>query len=159
MSKSGANIGRKTSRQAFETPGQAALVGLLHTADVVRHHLDPLFAAYGLTGQQYNVLRILRGAHPEPLPTMEIAGRMIERAPGITGLLDRLERKGLVSRERCPEDRREVHCSITREGRGLLERLDEPVAHADETILAALDDVEVERLAELLAKLRASLDP
>src|SRR5947199_10599404 len=74
--------------------------------------------------QQYNVLRILRGVGPRGLPTLTIAERMIERTPGITRMIDRLEAKGLVARETRPDDRRYVHCRITEEGLKLLRLID-----------------------------------
>jgi DNA-binding MarR family transcriptional regulator len=100
----------------FARRSEEATVGLLLTADVVRRWGESLVASSGVTLQQYNVLRILRGSRPAGLPTLEIAARMIEKAPGITRLLDRLERKGLIRRERCPGDRRQVLCFITPEG-------------------------------------------
>ena len=100
----------------FARRAEEATVGLLLTTDVVRRWGESLVAPYGVTLQQYNVLRILRGSRPDGLPTLEIAARMLERAPGITRLLDRLERKGLIRRQRCPEDRRQVLCFITEKG-------------------------------------------
>src|SRR5437867_4356503 len=85
----------------FPSRRQEAAVALLRTADRLRHLLTRWLEPAGITAQQYNVLRILRGALPGPLPTLEIAERMIERTPGITRLLDRLEAKRLVGRERC----------------------------------------------------------
>lgn len=139
----------------FESLRQEATVGILRTADQVRRKLAEVFEPYGITGQQYNVLRILRGARPEALPTMEIAERMIEKTPGVTRLVDRLEEKGLVRRERSSEDRRCVLCTVTGEGLDLLAELDEPVREADEEALAGLEDDEVERLIELLDRVRA----
>ena len=81
---------------------------LLRTADLARRALGAVVEEHAITPQQYNVLRILRGAGASGLPTLEIADRMIEESPGITRLLDRLEAKGLVRRERCPHDRRQV---------------------------------------------------
>src|SRR5690606_687467 len=107
----------------------------------------------GISGQQYNVLRILRGALPEPLPTMEIAARMMEQTPGITRLLDRLEEKGLVRRERCGEDRRRVLCSITEEGVDLVDSLDAPVERADRDLLGVLGEAELRRLIALLDRI------
>lgn len=129
-------------------------MGLLRTADVLRRHFEAVYEPYGITGQQYNVLRILRGARPESLPTMEIAERMIERTPGITRLVDRLEEKGLVTRERCAEDRRCVLCTVTAAGLELLEELDEPVDEADDAALAMLSREEAERLIALLDRVR-----
>jgi DNA-binding MarR family transcriptional regulator len=109
----------------FERRAEEATVDLMLTADVVRRFGESLIAPSGVTAQQYNVLRILRGSRPDGLPTLEIAGRMIEQAPGITRLLDRLERKGLIRRQRCPGDRRQVLCFITPKG---LTRVDDATA-------------------------------
>src|SRR5215216_1776403 len=94
--------------------------------------------ALPITGQQYNVLRILRGVHPDPLPVLEIAERMIEETPGITGLLDRLESKGLVRRQRCTADRRQVHCYVTAGGLALLTALDPLFDAVDADAIAPL---------------------
>ena len=113
------------------TLDQAAVIAVVRAADRLRRRYAALFDRYDLTLQQFNVLRILRGARPAGLPTLAIAERMIERAPGITRLIDRLVRKGLVAR--CPgeADRRVVVCRITPQGLQLLKRLDHPVARAD----------------------------
>jgi DNA-binding MarR family transcriptional regulator len=115
------------------------------------HRIEPA----GVTLQQYNVLRILRGAGPEGLPTLEIAERMIEQAPGITRLLDRLEAKDLVHRERCPDDRRQVTCRINEDGLALLARLDKVVNSADELLLPRLTPAEQRQLVRLLDRIRA----
>ena len=138
----------------FHSVYQEAALGLLRTADVLHRCFEALYEPYGITAQQYNVLRILRGARPKPLPTMEIAERMIERAPGITRLVDRLADKGLVSRERCPTDRRQVLCEITASGLELLEDLDEPVARADDEMLSMLSEDEARTLVSLLDRVR-----
>ena len=135
-------------------PYQQALVSIFRTADAVRRALAAVVEPHGVTGQQYNVLRILRGARPDPLPVMEIAERMMEQTPGITRLLDRLETTGLISRARCAGDRRQVHCSITDAGLALLEALDEPVEAADEALLGVLDARELARLVEYLERVR-----
>lgn len=145
-------------KQPFRSPGQEATVGLLHTADRVRRALGAILEPHGVTLQQYNVLRILRGAGEGGLPTLEIAHRMIERTPGITRLLDRLEAKGLVRRERCPQDRRQVLCWVTAAGLALLADLDSPVAAGDEAVVASLSRSDQTRLIELLDALRAGLD-
>ena len=100
------------------------------------------------------MLRILRGAGPRGLPTLDIAERMIEQAPGITRLLDRLERKALVRRERCPKDRRRVLVAITPGGLRLLAGLDGPVAEADDALLARLGSRRAITLIRLLDAVR-----
>src|SRR6202008_362828 len=100
-------------RRPFRSRGQEGVLSLLRTADQLKRDFACLVEPHGLTLQQFNVLRILRGAGPKGLPPLDIAERMIEQAPGITRLLDRLEKKALVRRERCPEDRRQVLVAIT----------------------------------------------
>lgn len=141
----------------FRSQRQRGVIALLQTADAVRRQYVRLFEPYDLTLQQYNVLRILRGALPDALPTMDIADRMIEQTPGITRLLDRLVGKGLVSRERCTEDRRQVLCTISRAGLELLDELDGPVDIADDAVLASLAEADVARLTRLLERVYNSL--
>jgi DNA-binding MarR family transcriptional regulator len=129
---------------------KAAVLGIIRAADVLRRRGAALFEPYGITLQQFNVLRILRGARPDGLCTLTIAERMIEQAPGITRLIDRLEAKQLVVRVRSAEDRRQVWCRITPAGLRLLARLDEPVAALDRQAVAGLPRADQMRLAELL---------
>ncbi|HYY56149.1 MAG TPA: MarR family transcriptional regulator [Pyrinomonadaceae bacterium] len=136
------------------TQTQAAYVTLLSTADRVRTFFETVCAPFDITGQQYNVLRILRGAEPDGLPTLTIAERMIERTPGITRMIDRLEAKGLVARELRPHDRRCVYCRITEKGLNLLKLLDEPAEAANTAAFGALSEAELEQLVALLAKTR-----
>jgi len=142
-------------RRPFGSRAQEATIALLRTADVVRRRLAHTVDPHGITLQQYNVLRILKGAAPDPLPTLEIAERMIEAQPGITRLLDRLDAKGLVRRERCADDRRQVHCWISEEGLDLLADLDPVVDEADRAAVGALSPAQVEQLVRLLEVVRA----
>ena len=139
----------------FRSRGQEVVVALIRTADLVRRVVGRVLEPYDITVQQYNVLRILRGAGEQGLPTLEIGERMVEHAPGVTRLLDRLEVKGLVRRQRCPEDRRQVLCWLTPTGTELVERLDEPVDSADAEAVAMLGPDEQERLLRLLDAVRA----
>lgn len=138
----------------FHSARQEAAIALLRTVDELRRHFDRVIEPHGITGQQYNVLRILRGVHPDPLPTLEIGERLIERVPGVTRLLDRLEEKGLVRRQRCTQDRRMVHCWISEAGLALLEGMDQAVDQADQESMGDLGDDEVERLIGLLERIR-----
>ena len=133
---------------------QTAYIHLLSTADHIRAYFETLCAPFDITGQQYNVLRILRGAEPAGLPTLMIAERMIERTPGITRMIDRLESKGLVVREIRPNDRRYVHCRITEKGLNLLELLDEPVEEFNYVAFQGLSKAELGQLIALLEKTR-----
>jgi len=138
----------------FRSRRQEAVLAIVRTADVLKRRWR-VAEEFGVTGQQYNVLRILRGAQPEPLPTMEIASRMIENTPGITGLLDRLEEKGLVQRARDADDRRCSRCSITAKGMKLLAEMDEPINQSEEAALSILDGKDVDRLIDILEQVRA----
>jgi DNA-binding MarR family transcriptional regulator len=113
--------------------------------------------AHDLTVQQYNVLRILRGAGPSGLPTLEIGERLIQPTPGITRLIDRLEKKGLVERERLASDRRCVLCTLTPAGLELVNGLDDLVDRRDEEALQGLDAAQTEELIALLDLVRAGL--
>ncbi len=158
MSKPAGRLQKEIKQtRPFRSVAQEATLGLMRTADVMRRHMAGLIEPQGITAQQYNVLRILRGAGPEGLPTLEIADRMIERAPGITRLLDRLEVKRLVQRERCPTDRRQVTCRITRQGLALLEAMDPVINQADVDLVGSLDQGEQRELVRLLDRLRRGL--
>jgi DNA-binding MarR family transcriptional regulator len=146
-------------RKASLHPARSAYVALLATADRVRASFEAVCAPFDITAQQYNVLRILRGAEPEGLPTLTIAGRMIERTPGITRMIDRLEAKGLAAREVPPHDRRCVHCRVTKKGLKLLRQLDGPVEEFNRVAFSALGAAELKRLAALLEKTRAAHEP
>lgn len=137
----------------FASRTEEAALALLRTADLVRRAIATVIEPHGITGQQYNVLRILRGAGGKGLPTLEIAERMIEQTPGITRLIDRLETKKLVIRDRCKTDRRQVFCMITRGGLALLAKLDAPVTKAD-SILARLTKRDLAQLVEILDRAR-----
>ena len=100
-------------------------------------------------------MKIFRGAGPEGLPTLVVAERMLERTPGVTRLIDRMEKKGLVSRERCAEDRRRVWCRITATGLELLEELDAPIRDVDDALADVLEEKEIVELIDYLNRLRA----
>jgi DNA-binding MarR family transcriptional regulator len=135
-------------------PEEAAFLELQRTADMLSRKLSDLLKAEDLSSTQYNVLRILRGA-PDGLPCGEIGNRMITRDPDITRLLDRLEKRGLISRHRETKDRRMVMARITREGMHLLARMDEPVREAHRAQLGHLGRERLRTLNELLQAARA----
>ena len=139
----------------FRSPAEEALLGLFRTVDHARRALTGVVSPRDLTLQQYNVLRILRGAGEAGLPTLEVAARMIEQAPGVTRLLDRMEAKGLVRRDRCLNDRRQVLCYITPEGNRQLATLDDPMFEAARRVMSQLPEKDVRTLIRLLDALRA----
>src|SRR5947209_9506178 len=142
--------------ETFRSREQQATLGLLRTADAVKRSLAQVIEPHGITPQQYNVLRILRGAGPDGLPTLSIGGRMIEQTPGVTRLVDRLVRKDLVARTPCPKDRRRVFCRITPKGLDLLKELDDPVNRWDAQAVAVLPPPELESLIDLLDRVHAA---
>jgi DNA-binding MarR family transcriptional regulator len=137
-------------------PEEAAFVDLLRTTDVLSRGLVRVLKSEALSPTQYNVLRILRGS-PEGLPCGEIANRMITRDPDVTRLLDRLEKRGLISRCREARDRRTVTAQISAEGLELLARLDEPVLAAHRRQLGHLGQQRLRDLAELLRVARSQV--
>jgi DNA-binding MarR family transcriptional regulator len=105
-------------------PSQTAVITIFRTADVLRHAVERSLSVFSLSNEQYNVLRILRGAGESGLPTLEISSRMLSRSPNITRLIDRLIAKKLARRSPSKEDRRIVIVSITSQGLELLSHLD-----------------------------------
>jgi DNA-binding MarR family transcriptional regulator len=142
----------------FATKSQEAYVALLRTADDSKRHVGEVLEPAGVTLQQYNVLRILRGSGEEGLPTLTVAERMIERTPGVTRLIDRMEKKGWVTRRRCTEDRRRVWCNVTPEGLAVLDGLDRPIEGIDDVFEAVLGADEIEQLVEYLDRVRAGMN-
>jgi DNA-binding MarR family transcriptional regulator len=149
---------RREIRQGkpFQSEAQEAVLSLVRTVDVLKVFIGELVGSHGITPQQYNVLRILRGAGETGLPTLEIRQRMVERSPGITGLLDRLEGKGFITRAR-GTDRRQVCCRITAEARTLLSSIEGPIAAAENAALAKLEPEELTQLIELLDRIRTGI--
>jgi MarR family transcriptional regulator, organic hydroperoxide resistance regulator len=129
-------------------------LNLVRTADRLMRDFDELFKPYGLSLTQFNVLRILMYAEGEPLPCKAIAQRMITRDPDITRLLDRLEARKLISRERDPSDRRIVCTRITEEGMKLLEELNKPLVECHARQLAHMEEPQLTQLIGLLEQVR-----
>ena len=143
-------------RQPFQSAAHEAVVGLLRTADLLRRQMTAVLEPHGITMQQFNVLRILRGAGETGLPTLEVAERMIEETPGVTRLLDRLEAKELVRRQRCPKDRRQHLCWIAPKGLALLQKLDGVTARAPDESLKGLKQKDRIVFIRLLDAIRAA---
>src|SRR5215207_6127117 len=100
----------------FDSLHQEVYLGLWRTYDRLRALEDELFAGFELTAQQYNVLRLLKAAQPEAIPTLSLVERLVSRAPDVTRMIDRLKEGGLVTRERSVGDRRVVRVAITEAG-------------------------------------------
>jgi DNA-binding MarR family transcriptional regulator len=143
-------------RKPFQSAAHEAVVGLMRTADLIRRHATAMVEPHGITVQQFNVLRILRGAGDTGLPTLEVAERMIEQTPGVTRLLDRLEARELVRRQRCPKDRRQHLCWITPKGLALLEKIDASAARAPEESMKGLRHKDRVTFIRLMDAIRAA---
>ncbi len=133
---------------------EKAVTSLYKTNEILRRHAAPIFEEEGITAQQYNVLRILRGAGASGLPSQEIGARMLQNTPGVTRLLDRLEVKGMVNRRRPDSDRRLQLCSITKAGTDLLQALDPRARKSAVGALSVLSNEEVRTLTQLLQRIR-----
>jgi DNA-binding MarR family transcriptional regulator len=140
-------------KQPFDSPEAEAILNILRTSDRLQNWVGRLFRKFGLTGSQYNVLRILRG-EGKPMPCLEIGSRMIQVVPAMTGLIDRLEKQGLVRRERCTEDRRVIYVAITERARKLLADIDAPLREIHRQMIGHLTRAELADLIRLLEKAR-----
>jgi DNA-binding MarR family transcriptional regulator len=142
----------------FDSPEQEAFLNLWRTYDRLRAFEDELFAGFELTPQQYNVLRLLRAAR-EPVPTLTLADRLVSRAPDVTRMLDKLEARGLVRRQRGDADRRTVFVAIAPAGRSLLERISDPMRACHAKQLGHLPPDDLAALVALLQKARRPHEP
>lgn len=141
-------------RAPFTSLEQEATLNVLRTATRLNDGIDLLLKQYGLSGAQYNVLRILRGAGGEGLCRNDLRDRMLTRMPDMTRILDRMEETGLVVRTRGANDRRMVLTHITPAGRQLLSELDGPAEALHQRQLGHLSDTELRTLIDLLTRAR-----
>jgi len=148
------NLRPESSRPAISLENRI-FIGLLQAADALGQQAEQLLKATGLSGAQYNVLRILRGAEPAGLPCRGIGDRMISHDPDMTRLLDRMEERGLITRVRQTDDRRVVKTRITAQGLRLLKTLDRPIHHLHKHQFRHLPAARLKILSELLEELRA----
>jgi DNA-binding MarR family transcriptional regulator len=139
----------------FRSREQEAYLALLRTADALQTSVEANLNEFGLTGTQYNALRILRGAEPAGLPCSEIGERMITHDPDVTRLLNRLEKRGLVKRARAKADRRVVYGRITTAGLRLLREMDKPIEQHGREILKHVGQENLQQLIELLELVRS----
>lgn len=147
------SVRKRVRQKGFAGTTQEAVVSLLVAASHARQELEEVCRAHGLTHDQYNVLRILRGVHPEGHPRYRIGERLMERSPDVTRLLDRLERQGLVERYRSEEDLRLSFSRITDDGLELLASMEAPMADAQAAITRPLEPDEQRELIHLCGKL------
>jgi MarR family transcriptional regulator, organic hydroperoxide resistance regulator len=143
----------------FTSREQEAYLSLLRTSDALQAQVEVRLRDFGLTGTQYNALRILRGAGPEGLPCREIGERMITHDPDITRLLNRLEGWGLVERARARHDRRVIYGKITSAGLKLLREMDAPMEKYGRDLLRHVGPEKLKQLIELLELVRGGKTP
>ena len=146
------SVQSKTRR--FDSLQQEAYLSLWRTYDRLRAFEDALFQQFDITAQQYNLLRLLAAAHPKPLPTLDLASRLISRAPDITRMLDKLETLGLIARTRHDADRRTVLVSIARKGQSLLDEIEQPLHECHQQQLGHLSKIQLRSLIDLLKETR-----
>ncbi len=140
-------------RKPFSNPRQRMAVNLIYTSNWLISRQKEFFKGYDITVQQYNVLRILRGRHPEPISTSDIRGRMLDRMSDVSRIVDRLVKKSMVIRSTCKQDKRLVDVVITDKGMALLASIDEKWEEMD-TLTSTLSLEEVEIVNDLLDKFR-----
>jgi DNA-binding MarR family transcriptional regulator len=141
-------------RRRFGSAEEEAFLNVLRTAAVLTRALTEVLRAHDLSQPQYNVLRILRGAEPDGLPSGDVAARMLNHDPDVTRLLDRLEARGLVARARDAADRRVVVARLTPEGRQVVDALDAPVHAMHARLLGHLAPADLRTLSDLLETAR-----
>jgi DNA-binding MarR family transcriptional regulator len=145
---------RPRAGRPFDSPEQEVFLNLWRTYDRLRKLEEELFGQFDLTPQQYNALRLLAAAHPDKIRTLDLAGRLISRAPDITRLLDKLERRRLIDRDRPADNRRIVRVGITEAGLALLRELREPLRECHTQQLGHLSRKDLEGLNALLRAAR-----
>ena len=146
-------IDQDIKQAKFRNPHQKAAINLIYTVGWMRDKTKCVFEAEDITAQQFNILRILRGSFPEPLSTLQIRERMLEKMSDTSRIVDRLIAKGLVKKITCKNDRRLVDVIITDKGKKLLERLDIRQDEIDR-VLGNLSEKDANILSDLLDKVR-----
>lgn len=142
-------IDGEIKQSKFKSAHQKAVLNLLFTANWIQNKQRELFEPYGITNQQYNILRILRGQHPNSISGAEIKSRMLDKNSDISRLLDRMIGKKLVSKSQCPEDKRASNVIITDGGLELLQKLDQGINSMDKQLIS-LSKEEATLLSSLL---------
>ena len=146
-------IDKDIQQAKFRNPHQKAAINLIYTLSWIRERTKSIFDAEEITPQQFNILRILRGSFPQPLSTLQIRERMLEKMSDTSRIVDRLIAKGLVKKLPCKNDRRLVDVIISDKGKKLLERLDTRQDEID-GVLGKLSENDANILSDLLDKIR-----
>jgi DNA-binding MarR family transcriptional regulator len=139
-------------QKKFKTASHKAVINLIYTANWLQSKQQDFFKSFGITGTQFNILRILKGQHPDSISATEIKSRMLDRNSDVSRLLDRLELKKLVTKKTCPEDKRSFNLYITDSGLELLKNIDKHEKTLPSPLLLSED--EAAQLSDLLDKCR-----
>jgi DNA-binding MarR family transcriptional regulator len=150
----GESILQAINQKSFSSSFEKAVVNLLYTHNWYRDKYQAVYSAFGLKNQHYNVLRILKGSKPNPISPGEIKAVMLDKAPDLTRLLDKLVKMGLVDRHLCPENRRKMDVFITSKGLDVLEEITSKQYAMQGELEAGISADEAEQLSNLLDKLR-----
>ncbi|MBP9927157.1 MAG: MarR family transcriptional regulator [Cyclobacteriaceae bacterium] len=133
-------IEEEIKQQKFRTPQQKAILNILFTANWIQNKQKEFFEPHGITGQQYNILRILRGKHPNQISAAEIKTRMLDKNSDVSRLIDRLILKELVVKTQCPKDKRAFDIIISETGLELLRKLDTTINKLDHQVIGLSND-------------------
>lgn len=148
-------IEKDINQQHFTSEGQKAVINLIYTSNWITEHIKEVLDDQDITLQQFNILRILRGSDPQPLSTLTIRERMLDKMSDTSRIVDRLVLKGLAVKKTCSIDKRLVDVTITKEGKKMLEAIDKKQAQMT-GITKNLSDAELKQLNTLLDNLRSS---
>ena len=146
-------IAEEIKQKEFKSPYQKLMINLIYTVNWIRDKNKDLYKKYGVTNQQYNVLRILKGAHPKVKSAGEIKDVMLDKSPDLTRLLDRIVSKGFVERDICPDNRRKMDIKITNKGLELLKKMGSEISKI-ESSLGSLTEEEANIASDILDKIR-----
>lgn len=147
------NIQEEIKQSRFRNSHQRAAINLIYTSGWLANRHKEFFSQFGITSQQYNILSILRGQHPNKISGAEIKSRMMDKNSDVSRLLDRLILKDLVSKAKCADDKRAADVAITKNGLNLLSSIDLKIKSLD-NIVAQLTEAEADQLSALLDRLR-----
>jgi DNA-binding MarR family transcriptional regulator len=145
-------IEEEIQQKKFKSPHQKAVINLIYTANWLQAKHQEFFKTFGITGQQFNILRVLKGQHPKSISATEIKTRLLDRNSDVSRLLDRLAAKNLLTKTTCPNDKRASDIFITEGGLNLLSEIDKIQKDIDSVL--ALDSEEARQLSDLLDKCR-----
>ena len=147
-------IEKDIQQQHFQSESQKAIVNLVYTYHWITEKIKTMLSQDGITMQQFNILRILRGSDPQPLSTLTIRERMLDKMSDTSRIVDRLVLKGWVIKRICASDKRLVDVSITKEGKRLLEKIDKRMDEMN-TVVSSLSQQDLKLLNELLDQMRS----